>query len=159
MLVSHGLQGLGGTGTLNLMLVRQVTEREEGVTDSEYHTLRYGYLPHPATSPRPTPEIPAYEFNQPLIPVWRTGNTLNVQLPFEDRARQFKFDSNARTLPNALTILSAEGGIVSDLYRYDAQVEALTINYDPTFAATLHIGEKQITLPGSAITLTPIELK
>jgi hypothetical protein len=49
-LITHGLQGLGGTGTLNLMLVRDVSDggrpTSEGVKDRAYHTLRYAYLPH-----------------------------------------------------------------------------------------------------------------
>ncbi|MBI5565108.1 MAG: hypothetical protein HY870_09440, partial [Chloroflexi bacterium] len=45
-LITHGLQGLGGTQMLSLMLVRDVTRDEEGVTDRAYHTLRYAYVPH-----------------------------------------------------------------------------------------------------------------
>ncbi|MEO7911965.1 MAG: glycoside hydrolase family 38 C-terminal domain-containing protein, partial [Roseiflexaceae bacterium] len=52
-LITHGLQGLGGTDTLNLMLVRDVSDggrpTSEGVADRGYHTLRYAYLPHAGT--------------------------------------------------------------------------------------------------------------
>ncbi|MBF8283146.1 MAG: hypothetical protein HW378_2061, partial [Anaerolineales bacterium] len=82
-LITHGLQGVGGTSNLSLLLVRQVTEDNEGVTDPDYHTLRYAYLPHAGQVANPSaalreaspwdraslPEM-AYAFNQPLIPVW-----------------------------------------------------------------------------------------
>ena len=81
-LITHGLQGLGGTGTLSLMLVRQVDDQgHEGVTDAVYHTLRYAYVPHVGAGV----DLPhlADEFNQPLIPVWRSGDQPVVQLPFQ----------------------------------------------------------------------------
>ena len=157
MLVTHGLQGLGGTSTLNLMLVRQVTERDEGVTDAGYHTLRYAYLPHVGQVSN-LPNL-SYEFNQPLIPAWRTGDALNVQLPFEDHARQFKIDPSAPAQPNQFTLLSAENGIVSDILQNGSSADALVINYDPSFPTTLRVGAKQIILPGNALTMTPVELK
>jgi Glycosyl hydrolases family 38 N-terminal domain/Glycosyl hydrolases family 38 C-terminal domain len=159
-LITHGLQGLGGTGTLNLLLVRDVTDTgrdNEGVTDLGYHTLRYAYLPHAG----PAPNLPeaAYAFNQPLIPVWRAGGQLNVQLPFDDRVRQFDPDPAARAFPNSLTLISAQNGILADLFPRNGQMNALVVNYAPATAATLHIGEKQIALPAQSITLTPVELK
>ncbi len=81
-LITHGLQGLGGTQTLNLMLVRDVTRDEEGVTDREYHTLHYAYVPHSGKVPVSEISRQADEFNQPLIPVWRTTSDTLVQLPF-----------------------------------------------------------------------------
>jgi hypothetical protein len=81
-LITHGLQGLGGTQTLNLMLVRDVTRDEEGVTDIDYHTLRYAYVPHLGAVQVADLSRRASEFNQPLIPVWRTASDTIVQLPF-----------------------------------------------------------------------------
>ncbi len=81
-LITHGLQGLGGTQTLNLMLVRDVTRDEEGVTDLDYHTLQYAYVPHPGKAQASDISRRASEFNQPLIPVWRRADKTFVQLPF-----------------------------------------------------------------------------
>ncbi len=81
-LITHGLQGLGGTQTLNLMLVRDVTRDEEGVTDLDYHTLHYAYVPHLGKVQVDDISRQATEFNQPLIPVWRTADNTFVQLPF-----------------------------------------------------------------------------
>lgn len=81
-LITHGLQGLGGTQTLNLMLVRDVTREEEGVTDLDYHTLHYAYVPHLGSLQAADITRRASEFNQPFIPVRRTGSDTIVQLPF-----------------------------------------------------------------------------
>ena len=81
-LITHGLQGLGGTQTLNLMLVRDVTQDAEGVTDVAYHTLHYAYVPHLGKVQVNAISRLAAEFNQPLIPVWRTAESTVVQLPF-----------------------------------------------------------------------------
>lgn len=81
-LITHGLQGLGGTKTLNLMLVRDVTHDEEGVTDRDYHTLHYAYVPHLGAVQVAELSRRASEFNQPLIPVWHTTQDTLVQLPF-----------------------------------------------------------------------------
>lgn len=81
-LITHGLQGLGGTQTLNLMLVRDVTRDEEGVTDVDYHTLHYAYVPHAGAVQVADLSRRASEFNQPLIPVWRIASDSIVQLPF-----------------------------------------------------------------------------
>ena len=81
-LITHGLQGLGGTQTLNLMLVRDVTRDEEGVTDLDFHTLHYAYVPHLGALQAAEITRRAAEFNQPLIPVWRTAGDTIVQLPF-----------------------------------------------------------------------------
>jgi hypothetical protein len=80
-LITHGLQGVAGTDTLSLMLVRQVTDPDgEGVTDNTYHTLRYAYLPH--VGPIADVTQTAAEFNAPLIAVWQSNNNTRVQIPF-----------------------------------------------------------------------------
>ncbi|MBI5301049.1 MAG: hypothetical protein HY868_02850 [Chloroflexi bacterium] len=158
-LITHGLQGLGGTSTLNLMLVREVTKDDEGVTDSDYHTLRYAYLPHVGQIDVGQVGNLSYGFNQPLIPVWRASGMLNVQLPFEDRVRQFPIARNAPRQPNSLTIISAQSGIVADLFRRDGQTQVLALDYDPATATTLTFGDKQITLPVNGYRLMPIVLR
>jgi hypothetical protein len=74
-LITHGLQGLGGTDTLNLMLVLDVSEggrpTSESVKDRAYHTLRYAYLPHTGNVAAAATWRVAYALNQPLIPVWQ----------------------------------------------------------------------------------------
>src|SRR3972149_4740283 len=118
-LITHGLQGVGGTSNLSLLLVRQVTEDNEGVTDPDYHTLRYAYLPHagqvanPSTSLREAstwdraslPEM-AYAFNQPLIPVWRSGSQICVQLPFLTQSPICNLQSPITNLPASLSLPS-----------------------------------------------------
>lgn len=100
-----------------------------------------------------------YAFNQPLIPVWRSGDKLDVQLPFEERVRQMDLDPSAHPFPDSFSLISAQNAIISDLYRRGGQVEALVVNYDPTAAAALQIGEKQIPLAASPISILPVKLK
>lgn len=167
-LITHGLQGVNGTGTLNLMLVREVSDQgQEGVTDSEYHTLRYAYVPHAGDAAQAQPWLAAYAFNQPLIPVWRSGSGesvhLNVQLPFGGgvMTRQLEIVPGAPSLPSSLSLMSAQGSLIADVYRQASQIQALVINYDPSQPAIVRTGPdvEPITLPGAALTLTPVELK
>ena len=163
-LITHGLQGLGGTGTLNLMLVRQVSDHgrdEEGVTDSGEHILRYAYLPHSGGIDKLKPWFAAYAFNQPLIPVWQTGTHVFVQIPFKDTGKPYAYEVGdaARTLPASLSQISAQNGIIADLIRQDDQIQALTINYETASPMIVQIGGNQITIPPSAISLTPVTLK
>jgi alpha-mannosidase len=161
-LITHGLQGLGGTSTLNLMLVRQVSDggrpTSEGVTDREYRTLRYAYLPHAGTAQEAQPWFAAYEFNQPLIPVWHIGDTLRVQLPFMQNAtpRQYAIDRAGRAFPPSLSLIAAESGIVADLYRSGDQIEAMVLDYDPATPATITSGDIRVTLPSAALTVTVV---
>ncbi len=155
-LITQGLQGIAGAGTLDFMLVRDVTERDEGVTDREYHMLRYAYLPRVGAAAKlPTA---AYEFNQPLISVWRVGDQINVQLPFDDRVRQFPVTANAKKFPSSFSLGSAQGGIIADLFERDGKMNALVLDYDPSTPATIS-ANNSITLPKTSISLTPIQLK
>jgi len=170
-LITHGLQGVGGTSNLSLLLVRQVTEDNEGVTDPDYHTLRYAYLPHAGQVANPSaalreastwdraslPEI-AYAFNQPLIPVWRSGPQICVQLPFLTQSPICNLQSPITNLPESLSLLSASSGLVADLYRRGDHIEAVVLDYDPSMPATLAIGGKQIVLPSVALTLRPVQI-
>jgi hypothetical protein len=84
-LITHGLQGLGGVTTLNLLLSRDVNDGgrpdSEGVTDRAVHLLRYAYLPYSGDARTADPVPAAEAFNRPLIPVWGTGAAREVQFP------------------------------------------------------------------------------
>jgi hypothetical protein len=84
-LITHGLQGLGGMTTLNLLLTRDVNDGgqpdSEGVTDRAVHLLRYAYLSHGGDARTAEPAQAADAFNRPLIPVWGTGAAREVQFP------------------------------------------------------------------------------
>ncbi len=154
-LITQGLQGIAGTSTLNFMLVRDVTERDEGVTDREYHTFRYAYLPHG----RQVSNLPtaAFEFNEPLIPVWRANNQIAMQLPFENRVRQFPIVANAKKFPNSVSVLSSESGIVADLFSRNGAMNALVLDYNSESPATIH-ATKTITREKNSPYLIPIDL-
>jgi hypothetical protein len=167
-LITHGLQGMNGTNTINFMLVREVSDQgQEGVTDSSYHTLRYAYAPHAEDAAIAQPWLAAYAFNQPLIPVWRSGSgeslQLNVQLPFSGNVitRPSEATSGGSSLPSSLSLISAQGGLIADVYRQASQTLAVIINYDPSTAVTIRTAPnvEPVTLPGAALTLAPIELK
>jgi len=155
-LITHGLQGLGGMGSLNLLLVRSVTEDAEGVTDLDYHTLRYAYLPH---FPMSTEELAqaAYAFNQPLIPLWRANDQIHVQLPFST-LRTLTPDSDSN-FPTTFSLFSAESALVLDLYEQGGETQAVVVDYDPATPATININGRAISLPAKALSILPIKLQ
>lgn len=157
-LITHGLQGVSGGATRGVMLVREVTQDEEGLTDPGMHHLRYAYLPHTGTATDGLPWLAAYEFNQPLIVTWKTGLELNVQLAFDDHVavRELASFGNGSPLPKSLSMLSAQGALIADLYRAGDQVEALVLNYDPAASASLQFAGGEITLPKSPFALVPL---
>jgi len=159
-LITHGLQGLGGTETLNLMLVRQVSDggrpTSEGVKDRAYHTLRYAYLPHTGNAAAAATWHAAYAFNQPLIAVWQAGAQLEVQLPFMAAPGRFPVAAAARTLPRSFSLISADSGIIADLYRRDDQVEAIVLDSDPDTPATLSGGGPSRVLAPAPLTITSV---
>jgi hypothetical protein len=142
------------------MLVREVTKDPEGLTDPGIHHFRYAYLPHSGTAAEARPWLAAYNFNQPLIPSWRSNGHINVQLSFDKTTplRQFEDTSSAPKWPDSFGLLSAQNAIVADIYRNGEQVEALAVSYDTTSPATLQFGEQQITLSPIVFTITPISL-
>lgn len=154
-LITHGLQGVSGGATRGVMLVRDVTQDKEGVTDLGVHHLRYAYLPHTGTAEEAQPWFAAYEFNQPLIVAWKTERGLHVQLPFDEETenREWKNLENDPTLPTTFSLLSAQSAVVADLYRQGDQIDAVVLNYDPAKTGTINVGEQKITLPQSALTL------
>jgi hypothetical protein len=156
-LITHGLQSVAGTGLLSFMLVRDVSDEEsrEGVNDTEYHTLRYAYLPH-AGSPV-EPWRAAYAFNQPLIAAWRSADGVNVQLPFGGTRRQ-AIETPDRSFPAAYSLMSAASGIIVDVSRRADRVETLVLDYDPVTPVVLAIDQKQSVLDESLSVGVPIDL-
>jgi hypothetical protein len=163
-LITHGLQGLGGTQTLNLMLARDVSDggrpTSEGVKDRVYHTLRYAYLPHAGTAAAATPWRAAYAFNAPLIPVWKAGGEIAVQLPFLSGPpiRPPSAGLAGRTFPPSFSLISADNGIIADLYRRDDQIEAVIFAADPTAPVTLTtVGIPRSVAP-APFTIIPVKI-
>ncbi len=152
-LITHGLQGMAGSTIRSFMLVRQVTHDPEGVSDPGIHHLRYAYLPHVGGVNDAQSSLAAYAFNQPLIPVWRNGSQLNVQLPFAGltSSRQ-RVDLNSATpLPTTASLFSVKNAIVADLFRRDDVIKAVIIHYDLTADATIEAGNERIALPGKLL--------
>jgi hypothetical protein len=158
-LITHGLQGVGGMSGLSLLLVRSVTDEDgEGLTDPDTHTLRYAYLPHAGTAPAAQVWRAAYAFNQPLIPAWRAGDALTVQIPFAG-PRRFPIDPTARPFPDSDRLLSAEGGLVADVFRRNGRTEAFVIPEDPSAPVTLTLGASQFSVAGASPLLVPVEVR
>jgi hypothetical protein len=158
-LITHGLQGLGGSETLNLMLVRDVSDggrpTSEGVNDRAYHRLRYAYLPHTGAAATAQPWRAASAFNQPLIPVWKVGAQLQVQLPFKAAPGRFPVAAAARTFPRSFSLISVDNGTLADLYRRDDTIEAIVLAGDPAIPATL-IGGGPPRVLAPPLTITPV---
>lgn len=157
-LITHGLQGVSGGAMRGLMLVRDVTQDKEGVTDRGVHHLRYAYLPHTGSALDAEAWKYAYEFNQPLIAAWNNGKTINVQLPFDEdiESRGLENQENSAALPLTFSMLSTQDAVVADLYRQGDQIEAVVLKYDPAKTGTINIGTQQITVPQSAFRLLPL---
>ncbi len=154
-LITHGLQGVSGGATRGVMLIREVTQDKEGLTDPGVHHLRYAYLPHRGNATDAQPWVYAYEFNQPLIPAWKTEQTINVQIPFDEEmnARELENLENGPALPITFSMLSAQAAMIADLYREGNQITVVVLNYDPTDLAIIQLKDQQITVPQSAFTL------
>jgi hypothetical protein len=159
-LITHGLQGVAGGGLRSFMLVRQVTSRDEGVTDPGVHHLTYAYLPHAGAASDAKVWQAAYAYNQPLIAAWHVGEQTTVQLPFDTSTpmRQFQNRAPVTISPVSMSLLSAQNAIVADIYRQGDQVNALILNYQPSMPATLEIGGQPVTLPQSVMSVMPIAL-
>jgi hypothetical protein len=157
-LITHGLQGVSGGSIRGVMLVRDVTQDKEGVTDLDAHHLRYAYLPHSGTANDGQAWKYAYEFNQPLIVASNNGKTINVQLPFDEdiESRGLQNQENSPALPLTFSMLSTQEAVVADLYREGDQIEAVVLKYDPAKTGTINIDTQQITVPQSAFTLLPL---
>ncbi|MEO7909278.1 MAG: glycoside hydrolase family 38 C-terminal domain-containing protein, partial [Roseiflexaceae bacterium] len=160
-LITHGLQGLGGTNTLNLMLVRDVSDggrpTSEGVADRGYHTLRYAYLPHAGTAVEARSWLASSAFNQPLIPVWRTHGQIAVQLPFvAAAAAHFPINTGARVFPPSFSLSSADHGMIADLYLHNGHVEAMILNPAPDAPVTITSGDTQKLVAPASFTITPV---
>jgi hypothetical protein len=171
-LITHGLQGLGGLSRLNLMLVRDVDDDDgESVSDSHRHTLHYAYMPETRADGQPQSWQAAYSFNQPLIPAWRHGLQVCVQLPYgggsisPEGGRQLRCYAEAELIEAGVTplaaptsLLSAEGGLVADLYRADGNLQAVILDFDVAAPVTITVGPRQYTVSGNSPAVAPIEL-
>jgi hypothetical protein len=157
-IITHGLQGVSGGPTRAVMLVREVTQDEEGLTDPGVHHLRYAYLPHTGSAADAQPWVYAYEFNQPLIAAWKRGSVMNVQLPFDEvsRTRALEDLENSSPLPLTVSVLSSQSAIVADLYREGDQIMAVVLDYDPMIGGLIQFGEEDVVLPGRVFTLQPL---
>lgn len=157
--ITHGLQGVAGGNIRSFMLVRQVTSRDEGVTDPGVHHLNYAYLPHTGNATDAQPWLAAYSYNQPLIAVWHSAGHITVQLPFDGLTSVGPIQTGVLApLPISFSLLSAQNAIVSDIYRRGDQVEALVLNYEPSSPASLSISGQAITLSESVMSSVPITL-
>ena len=158
-IITHGLQGSAGSSTRSWMLVRQVTQDKEGVTDSGIHHLRYAYLPHSGSAADARPWLAAYDFNQPLIASWRSDDRINVQVPFDDLTPVRVMDSglSAPELPLTFSLSSSSDSVVvTDLYSQDEHTQAVVINYNPSTPATLQTGTQTVALPESPFSIVPL---
>ena len=140
------------------MLVREVTQDKEGLTDPGVHHLRYAYLPHAGTAQDAQPWLAAYEFNQPLIVAWKTEQRLNVQLPFVEETKARALESLDRSVPLPLTFSlgSAQNAVIADLYRQGDQIEAVVLNYTPMASVSIQVGGRTLRLPQSMFTLITV---
>ena len=143
-----------------VMLVREVTEDKEGVTDSGVHHLRYAYYPHAGNPTNAQAWKYAYEFNQPLIPVWNMEQTINVQIPFDDEINRIEVKNfeNGPALPDSFSLLSARDAIIADLYREAQQIRAIVLDYDSSNGGVIQVGEEQASLPQGVFTWLPLSL-
>lgn len=158
-LITHGLQGLGGMSTLDLLLGRQVTDPDgEGLTDPAYHTLRYAYMPNAGSAADARPWLPAYAFNQPLIPAWRVGEEIVVGVPFAG-PRRLLAGPAAHPWSGSFSLLSAQGSVVADLIRDGDSLKALLLSPDPRGPVGLSAGGQSVTLPPAAVSVVPVPIQ
>jgi hypothetical protein len=165
-MITHGLQGVGGMGAFNTLLVRSATDSRggEGVNDPDYHTLRYAYLPHQGTAAEAQPWLEAYCFNQPLIPVWRAGaEALNIQLPFTGASLMgavtaWPLTPSARSFPASYSLASAQGGLIADLFQRNQHTVAAILSYEPSAPVSIQIDQKTTAIQAPFPALVPLDL-
>jgi hypothetical protein len=162
-LITHGLQGVGGAGNLYLLLARSVSDpgdqAHEGVTDTEQHTFHYAYYPHRGDADEARPWVEAYVFNQPLILVWRSGDQMNVQLPFQSGQLARPIDPSGPDMPATLSLASSEGGSILDIYLEDERPNLLVVDYDPSVPAIVHTARETLSLPAGWLWHSPVILR
>lgn len=158
-LITHGLQGVGGTGELTLLLARSVSDpgdqAHEGVTDTELHTFQYAYYPHLGDASAARPWIEAYGFNQPIIPVWRASGRLNIQLPFQSEPAVVHLVPAESHLPETGSLASTEGegAVIVDSFRQSGQISTLAVNYEPFSLSGLKTATGEIELPSGWLSI------
>ena len=131
----------------------------EGVTDTDLHTLHYAYYPHPGDTVTAEPWQEAYAFNQPLILVWRSGEQLNVQLPFWGEPLSYPLEHGVTKAPETRSLASAESGVIVDVYLDGDQLYALVMDYDPLTPSTLETTQGLLKLSLGWLWLTPVEIR
>jgi hypothetical protein len=156
-IITHGLQGMAGGAVRSFMLVREVTTDAEGVTDPGTHRLRYAYLPHTGDAVSARTWERAYDFNQPLIVGWRSGEWMAIQLPFDGASPRWRpVGEVSQTLPLTHSLLTAENAVVADVYAQDGAMQAIVINYQRTVPAHLQLGGRRVALPSRVLALVPL---
>jgi hypothetical protein len=158
-LITHGLQGVGGINDLTLLLARSVSDNgQEGINDTQEYTLMYAYYPHAGDAGQAQPWLQAYDFNQPLIPVWQGSGMLNIGMPFQDTALVRPLASTSPALPPSLSLASADGGLLIDFAEQDGQLHALVVDYGET-PITLHTQAGAQALPARWLSDVLLKLK
>jgi hypothetical protein len=158
-LVTHGLQGVGGINDLTLLLARSVSDNgQEGVNDTEQYTLLYAYYPHLGDAGQAQPWLQAYDFNQPLIPVWRAFGDMQIGLPFQASALVRPLASTSPALPPSLSLASSDGGLIIDMAPQEGQLHALVVNYGGA-QSIIHTPAGALALPSQWLSDVPVKLK
>jgi Glycosyl hydrolases family 38 N-terminal domain/Glycosyl hydrolases family 38 C-terminal domain len=158
-LITHGLQGVGGINNLTLLLARSVNDKgQEGVDDTQHYSLLYAYYPHKGDVAQAQPWLQAYDFNQPLIPVWRASGDLHIGLPFQASALVRPLASTSPALPPNFSLASSDGGLIIDLAPQDGQLHALVVNYGEA-QSTIHTPAGALALPAQWLSDVPVKLK
>jgi hypothetical protein len=158
-LITHGLQGVGGINDLTLLLARSVSDNgQEGVNDTQEYTFLYAYYPHSGDAGQAQPWLQAYDFNQPLIPVWRESGGFRIGLPFLANALARPFTSASPALPPSFSLASSDGGLIVDFARQGSQLHALVVDYGQT-PVTLRTQAGAQGLPARWLSDVPVTLK
>jgi hypothetical protein len=72
--------------------------------------------------------------------------------------RRFAVDHAAHILPAALSVITAESGIVADLCRRDNLIEAAILDLDPNTPVTISSHAKHSRLLPAPIAVIPVEI-
>ncbi len=161
-LITHGLQGVGGTRTLNLLLLRAVTDAgspaREGISDPGVHTFSYAYLPHRGDVQAAQTWRWAVTFNQPLLAAGQSQTGTWVQLPFLDQGIGHVAADVLRgpLWPAKASLLSAEQADVADLYREGRSIVAVVLRPETQSPAYWQSHGGKRPLPATAVSLLPL---
>ncbi len=158
-LITHGLQGIGGINHLTLLLARSVSDNgQEGVNDAQRYSLSYAYYPHLGDAGQAQPWLRAYDFNQPLIPVWRASGEFHIGLPFQAAGLVRPLALTTPALPSSFSLASSDGGLIIDLAPQAGQLHALVVDYGEA-PITLRTPVGVLALPARWLSDVPVKLK